>query len=98
MDGDWFDPEAVAAERLDADQEMGELEAAGRHAARRLTRARVLFEAGRLMEAAQTCPHGWRQGLPGEKSRCLDCGSLLGWSGKVLAPCEMPTARSWGAR
>lgn len=54
----WFDDEALAVERLDADLEQAELEAAGREFARSLGRMHALRAAGDDMGAAKACEHG----------------------------------------
>jgi len=87
---DYHDPEAIEAERLDADRELAELEAAGREAGRKLRRADRLRAEGRLAEAAEACPHGGGYPLRsiaartsndprfGEDGvRCSDCFSVL---------------------
>ena len=83
----FYDPEAVIQ---DADIEQAELEAAGRAYSRRLRRARILFNQGRIGEASVMCPHGGGYPLksPAAKNsedpregeegvRCCDCGSVL---------------------
>lgn len=94
-----MEQEALEQERRDADIEMAELYAAGREASRRRSRSERLFAAGRLMEAAEACPHGGgypldsiaarnagdpRAGQSGV--RCDSCGSVLSgfrWDGPV---------------
>jgi hypothetical protein len=98
--GGWFDAEAIADERMDADMEMASLEAAGRRASRGRKRMVALRAAGDLDGAAKACRHGGgypldslaarnaadpRAGEPGV--RCLDCGSVLSawpWDGGTV--------------
>lgn len=98
----WFDPEAIETERLDADIEQANLEAAGRESARGHKRMLALRAAGDLAGAARACPHGGGYPLnslaaqnsndpkAGQQGfRCSDCGSILTeWAGTVLAPCD----------
>jgi hypothetical protein len=102
MSGGWFDEDAIASERLDADIEMAELQAAGRDYARSHRRMVKLLAAGDKVGAAKACMHG--SGYPldslaarnssdpraGDKGlRCTGCGSILTeWRGAVLEPCE----------
>jgi hypothetical protein len=58
-EGGWNDPEAIDSERMDADMEMADLQAAGNASYRRLKRAKQLYDKGDKMGAAKMCPHGW---------------------------------------
>jgi hypothetical protein len=97
-----MDPEAIEAERFQADCEQAELEAAGREYARGHKRMLRLRAEGKLREAAAACLHGAgyplaslaaeRSGDPGAGGlgfRCSECGSVLSeWAGAVLKPCD----------
>jgi len=102
---DWFDPEALEAERQEADFDQAALEASGRWHATRLRAARSALRRGDKERAAKLCPHGWRQELKGsgaredarhgqEGFRCLDCGSYL----RALVDPEEPNRPAWAAR
>lgn len=87
----WMELEAMEAERFEADMEQAHMEMLGRESAARKRRAKALFEAGEIDEAALTCPHGHGYGLEPEYAeyrkddpragqggnRCLCCGSWI---------------------
>lgn len=83
--------EAIEAERLDADLEMAELEAAGRKADRRYRKMNALRVAGKLKDAARVCPHGWVGPVDDETEYlyCYHCGSRVSEDipPDVLEPC-----------
>ena len=93
----YYDQEAIDSERLDADIEMAELEAAGRSAARRVKRAHSLREQGRLAEAAAICPHGWtRRYEPNPEHRvCYDCGSVISYADDTRAAVVVMPCVEW---
>jgi hypothetical protein len=82
-----YDPELPRGFQ-EADLEQAALERAGAEASRDRQRARALFVAGLLPEAADACPHGWGYGTHGTAAqaagdphageagfRCHHCGS-----------------------
>lgn len=99
----WFDAEAIASERMDADIEQADLEAAGREYGRSRKRMVRLRAAGDLAGAARACMHGGGYPLnspaalnmadprAGQQGfRCNDCGSVTTeYRGAVLIPCDM---------
>jgi len=105
----WFDDEAIASERLDADIDMASLEAAGRSCARGRKIMQTLRARGDLAGAARACSHGsgyplkslaaenTRDPRAGEVGfRCSDCLSVLTGSYprySILFACEKEWSR-----
>jgi hypothetical protein len=58
MSGGWFDEEAIADERFEADMLMASYEEEGRRYAAAGRKAKLLYFAGDLEGAAKACPHG----------------------------------------
>jgi hypothetical protein len=102
---DWgMEDEALADERMEADMQMAELEAAGREFTRRIRAAKAAYLAGDKDKAARLCPHSsgystlkhpnCQDPMKGaEGARCSCCGSRLRElrrGAEVLVPCEIP--------
>lgn len=91
----WNDQEAIESERLDADIQQAELEAAGRSARNRRRQAVLLRAMGKLEEAMTVCSHGWSGYNPDRTAiQCYECGSRMvdQPDGRRIAtvPCEFP--------
>ena len=86
----FYDDEAIAQERFDADCDMSDLIEAGNEAARLIREGDKLRAAGRHFDAAKRCPHNGGYGLSGTMAtdrndphagtlgfRCCDCGARM---------------------
>ena len=82
MEGGWFDEEAIAAERFDADMEQAAMEAEGRAFGKRMKRVKAALATGDVDAAAKLCAtHGWSgcavEGVFDGDRRCYYCGALF---------------------